>query len=616
MRHTTKAVGVALLVAFGLADTTSAQPPRRPRRAAVKPPSFEAAKAAFEKTAGKPYVDRYKALQVFAQIKTRACVEYLVRVRKASADASIKSQALRIIGQVGVDPARAEIEAVLANGSDAEKSTALSALGAVRPKVPADPFLQALSSSNLSLQTSAANALGDYPEPRVAEALTTVLSTPKVNRSIRRTCDRSLKRLLANEAVVRWLVETALKSAPTEPALPQLLGLAAGIPRKLRPASTTKAVAVHLEHRSPRVRSAAADALGRLEKNRGAAASESLDRLLPLLKDPDPSVVLAGALAVGQIGPSGATLAAVLKLCKSKSSAHRAVGISVLARAQTPEARKAALKALGDKAFPVRAAAVATLEVQGGKASVDALIKALKKNRSGRLQHDILRALRTLTGASPGAAYKHWKAWWAKVRDDYDLAKVRGPGQPKTRGGSSARKVPTYYGSEIVSRRLTFVIDISGSMSAQVPGKEGLSQTRLQACQAELAGVIRSLPKAARFNIIAFDHNFAKWQKRLMPAGRAKAVALKYVATLKPSGGTNIFDPLESALLDPEVDTVYLLSDGSPGSGKFTAVEDILREVKKINVVRQCVIHTISIGSKSKLLEKLAKQNKGQALVR
>lgn len=64
------------------------------------------------------------------------------------------------------------------------------------------------------------------------------------------------------------------------------------------------------------------------------------------------------------------------------------------------------------------------------------------------------------------------------------------------------------------------------------------------------------------------------------------------------------------------MDTIYLLSDGAPGAGRFVRPDEILREVEKLNAARQVANHTISIGMQSPLLAALAAQNGGTAVVR
>jgi len=71
-------------------------------------------------------------------------------------------------------------------------------------------------------------------------------------------------------------------------------------------------------------------------------------------------------------------------------------------------------------------------------------------------------------------------------------------------------------------------------------------------------------------------------------------------------GGTNLFDGVEFAYDDPEIDTIYLLTDGQPSGGRFVEPSEIVEEVRLMNRTRQIVIHCISIGQRSTLLQDLA----------
>ncbi len=61
-----------------------------------------------------------------------------------------------------------------------------------------------------------------------------------------------------------------------------------------------------------------------------------------------------------------------------------------------------------------------------------------------------------------------------------------------------------------------------------------------------------------------------------------------------------------------DVDTIFLLSDGAPGTGKYVATDDILRAVRRENQTRRIAIHCVSVGMDSQLLRKLAEQNGGR----
>jgi predicted protein tyrosine phosphatase len=83
------------------------------------------------------------------------------------------------------------------------------------------------------------------------------------------------------------------------------------------------------------------------------------------------------------------------------------------------------------------------------------------------------------------------------------------------------------------------------------------------------------------------------------------------VKRLVADSNTNIFDAIELAYKDPEVDTIYLLTDGEPTTGRLVAPEDILDEVLRWNRQRQIVIHCIGIGTDADLLKRLAQESGG-----
>ncbi|MFT4515858.1 MAG: Mg-chelatase subunit ChlD, partial [Planctomycetota bacterium] len=67
-----------------------------------------------------------------------------------------------------------------------------------------------------------------------------------------------------------------------------------------------------------------------------------------------------------------------------------------------------------------------------------------------------------------------------------------------------------------------------------------------------------------------------------------------------------------AAMEDPEVDTIYLLTDGVPTQGEVVDAEEILEAVMRENRTRQVIIHCISVGMKSTLLMDLAALTGGQ----
>ena len=74
---------------------------------------------------------------------------------------------------------------------------------------------------------------------------------------------------------------------------------------------------------------------------------------------------------------------------------------------------------------------------------------------------------------------------------------------------------------------------------------------------------------------------------------------------------------LKAAIDDPEVDTIYLLSDGVPSYGSVKRDYRVLQEVARANRWRKVVIHTILLGTRGtdkKFMRRLAEQTGGTAV--
>lgn len=154
--------------------------------------------------------------------------------------------------------------------------------------------------------------------------------------------------------------------------------------------------------------------------------------------------------------------------------------------------------------------------------------------------------------------------------------------------GHEARLVRTvtreegFFGLPITAARVVFVIDTSGSMvlldrplshpvtevdlreaAADDPAVRELQ--RLARAKSELAAAIAGLRPDQQFNVIAYSSDVRRWRSSVVAADEAeKASARRFVGDLVASGLTRTRDALEAALEDPEVEAIYLLSDGAP----------------------------------------------------
>ena len=178
-------------------------------------------------------------------------------------------------------------------------------------------------------------------------------------------------------------------------------------------------------------------------------------------------------------------------------------------------------------------------------------------------------------------------------------------------GTSTGGQTISYYGIPLVSDRIAFLVDHSGSMRARVGTDK--KRTRLDAAKEQLRSVVEALGRTHRCNLIPFETGVGSlWDELRRLDNDAKKDFLDYAQKIPFAGGTNTYGALMRAFEDPDVDTVYLLTDGQPTAGELTDPDDILDAVARINRTRQVVIHCISIGLDSYLLKELAALTGGE----
>lgn len=452
--------------------------------------------------------------------------------------------------------------------------TVLAAQGA--PSTTYADFLKQLASPDPDLRTRAAETARRERDPRMLQALLPLLGDPHPK--------------------VRLRAAAALEDAQA--------------------ADVAQAA---LRHPSPLVRQAACAILCALGK-------PVLDRLT----DPDPRVRAAAArqkdapidrlTAAFRKESDWPLRAAVLESLKlpellADAGTDRHYQVRLVAAEIRPTAAL-----LADPDWRVRAAAIEGTLLARDRALVDPLIARLAEEK-GRLRWDALLALQDLTGKDLGLGAASWKAWWDANRETFALR----PAGKGAVGVELAGTQASFFRVPILSTRLVFVLDLSGSM--REPAPQG--GTKLDAAKAGMIETIRSLPAEARFGILGLgcdeDGAFTKkaektWtgRLRLVPAApAAKADAERFVRSLDARGWTNLYDGLAYALEDPDVDTVYLYSDGGASKGTFVAAGEILSQLALANRFRKIVVHAVEVpGEKNpednrRLLSKIALSTKG-----
>ncbi len=320
----------------------------------------------------------------------------------------------------------------------------------------------------------------------------------------------------------------------------------------------------------------------------------------------------------------------------------RVILAAVLASYDDP-ASFAALGAMVKDPVPSVALAATSHLVKGALATgdmraIDALVEGLARHekfeQSAVVAADIRQGLYALTGEEFEDAVE-WKKWWEPRRHTFKPADVKSNQERPRRTVVRAR---SFFGHEIVSKRILFILDMSGSMmlkdfpsgagGAQEEGgpkgrtvvrtkpkekspseKEAeqkalarkredlpLERQRLRRTQIELKKTIDSLTPDTRFTVMAFNHEIKMLSEAPQYANNAfKTKAKSFVDGFKPEGETWTDTALEKAFeLKGQIDTIYLLSDGAPQrTGAMLPTDEIEQAVREKNRFLKIKIYTV-----------------------
>jgi hypothetical protein len=307
----------------------------------------------------------------------------------------------------------------------------------------------------------------------------------------------------------------------------------------------------------------------------------------------------------------------------SKKTQYKIVAADVLARLPG----KVALTALGeltkDKNEAIARIAAEALAQRGDTEAVEPLIELVAKTEKehGLAWQAALDGLRKLTGSNESGPWlaEDWRDFWAakKRNEQWDNSDKKSPlGGPHT-------ALPDFFGAKVVSCKVIFVMDLSGSMTVSDSGGQ-----RLARMKKELCATIGKLDKDARFNVLGFNSRLFPWKSRLAQATKAnKASAVEFVKKMEAQAYTNTDDALKVSFTDKNMDSIFLLSDGVPLRKEHkdqmsdAFIQGIIDWVSQTNRFRRVVIHTFgfeAIGKEPggdrcvKFLKELAEQNDGE----
>lgn len=331
-----------------------------------------------------------------------------------------------------------------------------------------------------------------------------------------------------------------------------------------------------------------------------------------LLRAQDEALRRLVIVALGKIrGEAEGWPQELLRYSQDRAPAIRMGAAAALAELRTLEALERLHAMLGDPERAVRAEVLQQVGNLRRKASIPVLIGRITPE-TGQMRSDLLSVLRLLTGQDQGTTQERWKRWWeaegeAFVVPPYEDA--RGAEQRRAKQRQEGSTASTFYGLQVVSDRVCFVLDTSGSMRTAVAD----GRTRMDVAREELARVLDGYPEGDLFNVIFFSTDVLAWQDSLIPMdAKNRTAALGYVRRQSADGYTAVYDALQRAFEDGRIDTIYLLTDGAPYRGSIDDPGEIRANVRRWNSARHVRIHTVSIGTESGLLRDLARDSGGE----
>ena len=268
---------------------------------------------------------------------------------------------------------------------------------------------------------------------------------------------------------------------------------------------------------------------------------------------------------------------------------------------------------LDDPQWQVRLMALQSLGATS--AAVEPIVTRLGEP-DARFRNAACAALSQITATELPADPAAWRDWWKANGEDFRAGRyvasrrkvVEGPGRT------------TFYDIPLVSSRVCFVIDRSGSMR---------NDGKFDAAKKELRAILDRLPDGSRVNIVFFGGTTSVYSRSpsrvLDPQSRRDAV--EFVERQGFESGTDLYKALEKALActgsyetgrlrEDGVDTMVVLSDGQATVGRLLDDEAIARVIARKSRYFRTVVHCVSLSSDAQSLKLLARLTGGEYRVK
>jgi len=278
------------------------------------------------------------------------------------------------------------------------RQSAVESLGVQRSRSAVPPLLRGLKDTDRWVALAAAKALGEYPTSWVVPPLIKLLETAEeelkariIGALERHRCEsvvRALRRSLrSNSPAVRFAAVAALwrqQKLKRNQVVKHVSDLLRDPDYRVAratlyslPQLDTEQVIAQLKHEAPEVRSAAADALGRLGDDQAVKPLAAALRDPGICRDLLPVIVGQEAgMALSKIGTAQAVKALIAALRDKRAEARCAAAVG-LKEVSGNHVLSALIVSLRDKSVRVRKCAVWALEGRGSQKAVQPLARLL-----------------------------------------------------------------------------------------------------------------------------------------------------------------------------------------------------------------------------------------------
>lgn len=338
-----------------------------------------------------------------------------------------------------------------------------------------------------------------------------------------------------------------------------------------------------------------------------APVAERVRRLVGLGRRPTQQAAVLGALS----GAAPGVLAADLHEWAAPSGKRELCVAAMRLLATIPDRVEVErFRACAQDGDPVvRRVAYRLLARVGTVPAMDVLVERTSVEE-GIPAVELARYLYNVTGEAYGLNATAWREWWAAQREGWRSR----PDEAVEVADVDRQPYSRYFGLELKSARILFVLDRSGSMSFPIGYRDGMAlsaalgkDSKMDVAVRELSGAIKALDERVSFNVVAFGTGLESFQRRPVRATREnREKAAKWVARLVPDGQTNLAGSLLAAFENTRpgpgvpdesvADTLVVLTDGAPNCGPIAYENDTLAELRRLNQDGWVAIHAIFLG--------------------